>query len=129
MWKRFIWLVIVSWLGFGVFYEGFWFFNLRLNGVYADAEVLDMMKGTARSGGRAGQSAQVLVRFETSEGEFRRTVFRDGEFSSVEKGEVVGVYYDPADPSEIIPDTWTHLIFAAIYIAFIGACALAYIAF
>lgn len=128
MWKKFIYLVVISWLGFGVFYEGFWFFNLRINGVYADAEVIDTRKGTVGSRGRAGDSHAALLKFVTGDGDVRTTVI-SSEFSGSEIGDVVGVYYDPAQPSSVIADTWTHFIFAMVYVLFIATACIALIAF
>ncbi|QBF26785.1 hypothetical protein EXN22_14190 [Pseudomonas tructae] len=128
MWKKFIWLVGVLTLGFGAYVQGYWFFNLRLNGEYADAHVIRTSPGTVSSRGHIGESNGTTVIFTTIAGDFEKVTF-SGEFSGVERGDVVGVYYDPADADNVIPDTWTRFIFAAVFLLFAALWSIAWLTF
>ncbi|MBK5550617.1 DUF3592 domain-containing protein [Pseudomonas sp. TH03] len=90
----------------GAVYQGYDFFDLRIRGVKVHAEVVST-SSSRMIGVQSGHSYTSVrkVAFVTADGTPFIHEFRD-EFSGVEAGDKVTVFYNPADPREVIPGTF-----------------------
>ncbi|UVM49533.1 DUF3592 domain-containing protein [Pseudomonas sp. B21-015] len=87
--------------------QGYDFFDLRIRGVKAHAEVVSTSNSRI-IGVQSGHSYTYVrkVAFVTAYGTPVIHEFRD-EFSGVEAGDKVTVFHNPADPREVIPGTFS----------------------
>ncbi|MQA52377.1 DUF3592 domain-containing protein [Pseudomonas sp. MC042] len=111
--KVLIFLVMLA-CGAGAYDSGWDYFALRVTGVYAPAQVV----GVSRSrmvGVQSGHSyhSTRTVSYVVADGSVLTHTF-GSEFSDSQVGDTVGVFYNPANPAEVIPDTWTQLYFASL---------------
>lgn len=90
----------------GAVYDGYNFFDLRIRGVKAHAEVVSI-SSSRMVGVQNGHSYTSVrkVAFVMADGTPVIHEFKD-EFSGVEAGDKVSVFYNPADPREVIPGTF-----------------------
>jgi hypothetical protein len=98
----------------GAYSWGWDFFALRLTGVHTTAQVVDGTR-SRMVGVQSGNSyhSTRTVSYVTADGRVMTHTF-DSEFSETQVGDAVEVFYNPANPAEVIPDTWTHLYFASL---------------
>ncbi len=98
----------------GAYSWGWDFFALRFIGVHTTAQVVDGSR-SRMVGVQSGNSyhSTRTVSYVAADGSVMTHTF-DSEFSETQVGDTVGVFYNPTNPAEVIPDTWTHLYFASL---------------
>lgn len=117
---KFFFLLMVLGSGLGIYHTSRDFFALRLNGVYAPAQVLSF--SSSRMVGVQGGTSYIssrTVSYVTADGTLLTHDFKS-QFSKSKVGDTVGVFYNPGNPAEVIPDTWNGLFISAL----LGALAL-----
>ena len=90
----------------GAVYQGYDFFDLRIRGLKAPAQVLSTSSSRMTNVG-SGHSYTTTrtVAFVTADGTPVIHEFRD-EFSGAKAGDTVSVFYNPANPRKIIAGTF-----------------------